>query len=202
MDLHQTKAAEALRPHASSRPLKFRAVLAIVKAASRRLRRWPSASLDDRCARRAYELRPGRRNGLLRPNKETDQTISPASRKVAHVTHPQTCRESSRSKLSRINPVAQLKPPPVADWRVRYLGAAAMAALGRPSTPVQAAPITNGAWARRSRRRQVETGLCPARQRPARFDGRPPRPDAPLRFPPRPPSSGSSSPTKPRSGQR
>jgi hypothetical protein len=27
---------------------------------------------------------------------------------------------------------------------------------------------------RRSRRRQVEAGLCPARQRPARFDGRPP----------------------------
>jgi hypothetical protein len=135
MDLHQTKAAEALRPHASSRPLKFRAVLAIVKAASRRLRRWPSASLDDRCARRAYELRPGRRNGLLRPNKETDQTISPASRKVAHVTHPQTCRESSRSKLSRINPVAHgythnSHPP---EWfrRTRQRRAATQLALRR-----------------------------------------------------------------------
>ena len=46
------------------------AVLARVKTASRRLRRWPSASLDPGCARRPRDLRPGRRNAA-RPNRET-----------------------------------------------------------------------------------------------------------------------------------
>ena len=43
---------------------------AALNAASRRLWRWPSASVDRRCARRITELRPGRRNGS-QPNKET-----------------------------------------------------------------------------------------------------------------------------------
>ena len=40
-------------------------VLAAVKTAARRLRRWPSASLDCSCARRHAEIRSGRRNGPL-----------------------------------------------------------------------------------------------------------------------------------------
>jgi hypothetical protein len=44
--------------------------LACVKTASRRLRRWPAASLDPGCARRPGDLRPGRRNAA-RPNRET-----------------------------------------------------------------------------------------------------------------------------------
>ncbi|MCC6718914.1 MAG: transposase family protein [Acetobacteraceae bacterium] len=46
------------------------AVLARVTAAARRLRRWPSASLDPGCARRPRRGRPGQRNGA-RPNRET-----------------------------------------------------------------------------------------------------------------------------------
>jgi hypothetical protein len=46
-------------------------VLATVKHATRRLRRWPAAMLDRDCARRLCNLRPGRRNGPLQPNKET-----------------------------------------------------------------------------------------------------------------------------------
>src|SRR5579863_8072707 len=46
------------------------AVLACVKAALRRLRRWPSASLDPGSARRLGRRWPGRRNGA-RPNRET-----------------------------------------------------------------------------------------------------------------------------------
>ena len=46
------------------------AVLACIKAAARRLRRWPSASLDPGCARRLGKGWPGRRNGA-RPNRET-----------------------------------------------------------------------------------------------------------------------------------
>ena len=45
-------------------------VLAAVNTASRRLWRWPSASVDRHCARRLPELRPGRRNAV-QPNKET-----------------------------------------------------------------------------------------------------------------------------------
>jgi hypothetical protein len=40
-------------------------VLAAVKTALRRLRRWPPASLDRRCAQRSVVRRSGRRNGLL-----------------------------------------------------------------------------------------------------------------------------------------
>jgi hypothetical protein len=47
------------------------AVLAAVKHAARRLRPWPTAMLDCDCARRLREIRPGRRNGLYQPNKET-----------------------------------------------------------------------------------------------------------------------------------
>ena len=45
-------------------------VLACVKAAACRLRRWPPASLDPGCARRLGSVWPGRRNGA-RPNRET-----------------------------------------------------------------------------------------------------------------------------------
>jgi hypothetical protein len=45
-------------------------VLAAVNTASRRLWRWPSASVDRHCARRFWEGRPGRRNAA-QPNKET-----------------------------------------------------------------------------------------------------------------------------------
>jgi len=38
-------------------------VLASFNTAGRRLRRWPPASVDRRCARRSPEFRPGRRNG-------------------------------------------------------------------------------------------------------------------------------------------
>jgi hypothetical protein len=47
------------------------AVLATVKDAARRLRRWPATILDRGSARRLGEHRPGRRNGLVQPNKET-----------------------------------------------------------------------------------------------------------------------------------
>ena len=46
------------------------AVLAPVNIAARRLRRWPSANVDRRCARRSLVFRPGRRNGS-QPNQET-----------------------------------------------------------------------------------------------------------------------------------
>ena len=45
-------------------------MLAAVKDAVRRLRRWPSAILDRRSARRRIVLRPGRGNAG-QPNKET-----------------------------------------------------------------------------------------------------------------------------------
>ena len=47
----------------SSRPRQHGAVLAAVKTAARRLRRWPAARLDRGGARRHAELRSGRRNG-------------------------------------------------------------------------------------------------------------------------------------------
>src|SRR5262249_33826795 len=78
--------------HSHDRPSSLRhkpgAVLALVKAAARRLRRWPAASPDERCARRPLQPRPGRRNGLLRPNKETNW------------------RQSARSRMSTISSVA------------------------------------------------------------------------------------------------
>jgi hypothetical protein len=43
----------------TSDPVEPRAVLAAVKTASRRFRRWPSASLDRHCARRAAKLQAG-----------------------------------------------------------------------------------------------------------------------------------------------
>src|SRR5215469_5976964 len=46
------------------------AVLACVKPAPRRLRRWPAARLDPGCARRPRWRWPGRRNSA-RPNRET-----------------------------------------------------------------------------------------------------------------------------------
>ncbi len=46
------------------------AVLACVKPAARRLRRWPAARLDPGCAPRRGDVWPGRRNGA-RPNRET-----------------------------------------------------------------------------------------------------------------------------------
>jgi hypothetical protein len=45
--------------------------LATVKDTARRLRRWPAAILDRGSARHLGERRPGRRNGLVQPNKET-----------------------------------------------------------------------------------------------------------------------------------
>ena len=51
------------------------AVLATVKDAARRLRRWPAAILDRGSARRLGEYRPGRRNGPVQPNKETSLLI-------------------------------------------------------------------------------------------------------------------------------
>jgi len=51
-------------------------VLAALNAASRRLWRWPPASIDRRSARRFAEFRPGRRNGS-QPNKETSLQLWP-----------------------------------------------------------------------------------------------------------------------------
>jgi hypothetical protein len=61
-----------VRPHSApgGRPGQRAAVLARVKAAARRLRRWSSASFDPGCARRPRKLWPGRRNGA-RPTRET-----------------------------------------------------------------------------------------------------------------------------------
>ena len=50
---------------------KSRAVLTTVKAAARRLRRWPAASLDRRCARRTPGFALGTKK-LSRSNQETD----------------------------------------------------------------------------------------------------------------------------------
>ena len=50
-------------------------MLAAVKTASRRFKRWPSASLDRSCARRVVIRRPGRRNGAP-PNRETSRIRS------------------------------------------------------------------------------------------------------------------------------
>src|SRR5689334_20407138 len=46
------------------------AVLAAVKTAARRLRRWPTASLDRGCARRHPDRRSGRRNGAFGRTKK------------------------------------------------------------------------------------------------------------------------------------
>jgi hypothetical protein len=46
---------------------------ATLKDATRRLRRWPAAILDRGSARRPGECRPGRRNDLVQPNKETGE---------------------------------------------------------------------------------------------------------------------------------
>ena len=79
-------------------------MLAVVKA-------WPvepgacrvpgaTASLDDRCARRVPALRPGRRNGRLRPDQETDRTRRSARcAPTAQVPlTKQNCHPSIRSK--------------------------------------------------------------------------------------------------------
>ena len=66
------------------------AVLAAVNTASRRLWRWPAASVDRHCARRPPELRPGRRNAV-QPNRETSR--SPLRRE----------RRSNRRFSGRIN---------------------------------------------------------------------------------------------------
>jgi len=55
---------------ATSRPIKPRTGLAAVKAATRRLRRWPAASLDRGCARRSAEPEVGTKK-RSRSNKET-----------------------------------------------------------------------------------------------------------------------------------
>src|SRR5579871_2115491 len=56
---HRLEAHGQRRNLSRRRPEQLRAVLGAVKAASRRLRRWPAASLDRTCARRAM-LNPGR----------------------------------------------------------------------------------------------------------------------------------------------
>ena len=48
------------------------AVLACVKAATRRLRRWPSASLDPGCARTAWESMAGTEKRRLTEQRNTD----------------------------------------------------------------------------------------------------------------------------------
>jgi len=45
-------------------------VLAAVNTATRRVPRWPAASVDRRSARRLYEIGPGRRNAA-QPDRET-----------------------------------------------------------------------------------------------------------------------------------
>ncbi len=66
------------------------AVLAAVNTTSRRVPRWPAASVDRHCARRLPELRPGRRNAV-QPNRETSR--SPLRRE----------RRSTRRFSGRIN---------------------------------------------------------------------------------------------------
>jgi hypothetical protein len=53
-------------------PIERRAVLTAVKTASRRLERWPSASLDSRCARHAADPQAGTEKRPT-PNQETSQ---------------------------------------------------------------------------------------------------------------------------------
>ena len=64
----------SLQPHRPISPdlSKPGAVLAAVNNATRRARaRWPAAIVDRSCARRLPFVRPGRRNGVFKPNQET-----------------------------------------------------------------------------------------------------------------------------------
>src|SRR4051794_8354355 len=73
------------------------AVLAPVNTASRRLRRWPAASVDRRCAQRLLLLRPGWRNGP-QPNKETS-SMGPRDRDRA------SRRPPAKISLDRKRPI-------------------------------------------------------------------------------------------------
>ena len=65
-------AAAAGFPLGPPDPIERRAVLTAVKTASRRLERWPSASLDCRCARHAADPQAGTEKRPT-PNQETSQ---------------------------------------------------------------------------------------------------------------------------------
>jgi hypothetical protein len=56
------------------------------RPAARRLRRWPTASLDRACARRHNKSRPGRRNRALA--EQRNQLQVPDSINVTHTTKP------------------------------------------------------------------------------------------------------------------
>ncbi len=114
-------------------PRKRDTVLAAVKDASRRLRRWPKrAILDCGCARCHWANAGRDEETAPRSNKETGQEkanplapaspIAPGGHLVAPKLHArnlpsnsryhhQTCRVSSRSKMSTISPVEQERPP-------------------------------------------------------------------------------------------
>jgi hypothetical protein len=118
-------------------PPKRDTVLAAVKDASRRLRRWPKgAILDCGCARRHWanagrdeETALGRTKKLIKRRPANAYSLQPhQSRRAAtlslqssmHRTCPQTldiiiqtCRVSSRSKMSTISPVEQGASPRV-----------------------------------------------------------------------------------------
>ena len=109
-------------------------VLAAVKDATRRLRRWPAAILDSVCARRHWtdagrheETALGRTKKLIKKTsaKATSLKLRQPLRAVPFQSavhrlalncryHP-NCRVSSRSKMSTLSPVEHLSVSP-APW--------------------------------------------------------------------------------------
>src|SRR3954470_21506934 len=80
--------------------------LAALKTASRRLRRWPAASLDRRSARCRNPVRPGQGNAV-QPNKETSfRSQSDILQNLTHTTvravahnlprEPPSCEEAAK----------------------------------------------------------------------------------------------------------
>ena len=84
------------RPPPTQRPTaEPGAVLAAVKPAARRLRRWPAARLDRACARRSAMLRSGRRNRRFQSNQEMALVLCPTFRPASPLlaTPPDTRKE-------------------------------------------------------------------------------------------------------------
>ena len=83
---------------------KHGAVLVAVNTASRRLWRWPAASVDRHCARRLSERRPGRRNAVQ--TEQRNCSGSAAARKEKH-----------QKFLGRIDPPSRSGVPAgTMDW--------------------------------------------------------------------------------------
>jgi hypothetical protein len=76
-------------------------VLAAVKHASRRLRRWPAAMLDRSCARHLSGTRPGRRNGCARTSWRVPTGESPVRVRGSARPAVSVARQSATAGVKR-----------------------------------------------------------------------------------------------------